>query len=97
HRRIVCVGTTTVRALEGGLALGEGHLLAGDASTNIFITPGYKFRGAGALLTNFHLPQSTLVMMVSALAGRERIVGAYEEAVRKKYRFYSFGDAMLIV
>ncbi|MCP4896221.1 MAG: tRNA preQ1(34) S-adenosylmethionine ribosyltransferase-isomerase QueA [bacterium] len=97
HRRIVCVGTTTVRALEGGLALGEGHLMAGDASTNIFITPGYRFRGAGALLTNFHLPQSTLVMMVSALAGRERIVGAYEEAVRKKYRFYSFGDAMLIV
>lgn len=95
-RKVVCVGTTTVRALEGGLAAGDGRLSAGEAWTNIFITPGFRFRGTGALLTNFHLPRSTLLMMISAFAGREFVLDAYREAVRKKYRFYSYGDAMLL-
>jgi S-adenosylmethionine:tRNA ribosyltransferase-isomerase len=96
-RRIVCVGTTTVRALEGALAAGVGRVGAGDSWTDLFITPGFEFRGTGALLTNFHLPRSTLLMMVSAFAGRERVQKAYEEAIREGYRFYSYGDAMLIV
>ena len=70
---------------------------AGEAWTDIFITPGFAFRGTGALLTNFHLPRSTLLMMVSAFAGRERILAAYAEAIREGYRFYSYGDAMLIL
>jgi S-adenosylmethionine:tRNA ribosyltransferase-isomerase len=97
RRRIVCVGTTTVRALEGALDAGVGRVGAGDSWTDLFITPGFEFRGTGALLTNFHLPRSTLLMMVSALAGRESILKAYEEAIREGYRFYSYGDAMLIV
>jgi S-adenosylmethionine:tRNA ribosyltransferase-isomerase len=96
-RRIVCVGTTTVRALEGAIDAGGGRIAAGDSSTDLFITPGFRFRGTGALLTNFHLPRSTLLMMVSAFAGRERVLEAYEEAIREGYRFYSYGDAMLIV
>ena len=96
-RRIVCVGTTSARALEGALARGGGQVLTGWDSTDIFITPGYDFQGVGALLTNFHLPKSTLLMMISALAGRERILDVYAEAVRERYRFFSFGDAMLIV
>jgi len=96
-RRIVCVGTTSVRALEDALDRGEGRVLPGWCSTRIFIRPGYRFRGTGALLTNFHLPKSTLLMLVSALAGRESILHAYREAVARKYRFFSFGDAMLIV
>jgi S-adenosylmethionine:tRNA ribosyltransferase-isomerase len=96
-RRIVCVGTTTVRALEGALVVGQGHVRPGDAWTDVFITPGFEFRGTGALLTNFHLPRSTLLMMVSAFAGRERVLQAYDEAVREGYRFYSYGDAMLIL
>jgi S-adenosylmethionine:tRNA ribosyltransferase-isomerase len=96
-RRIVCVGTTSVRALEGALTVGEGRLQPGDGWTRIFITPGYRFRGAGALLTNFHLPRSTLLMMISAFAGRERVLAAYAEAVAERYRFFSYGDAMLIV
>ncbi len=96
-RRIVCVGTTSARALEGALArTGEG-VVPGWDETDIFITPGYDFRGVGALLTNFHLPKSTLLMMVSALAGRERVLEAYAEAVGERYRFFSYGDAMLIV
>jgi len=97
NRRIVCVGTTSARALEGALARGGDHVVAGWDSTDIFITPGYSFRGVGALLTNFHLPKSTLLMMVSALAGRERMLEVYAEAVRERYRFFSYGDAMLIV
>jgi S-adenosylmethionine:tRNA ribosyltransferase-isomerase len=97
HRRIVCVGTTSARALEGALARAGGEIVPGWDETDIFITPGYDFRGVGALLTNFHLPKSTLLMMVSALAGRERVLGAYAEAVRERYRFFSYGDAMLIV
>jgi S-adenosylmethionine:tRNA ribosyltransferase-isomerase len=97
NRRILCVGTTTVRALEGAMAVEGGRIAAGESSTDLFITPGFPFRGTGAMLTNFHLPRSTLLMMVSAFAGRERVLGAYEEAIGEGYRFYSYGDAMLIV
>lgn len=95
-RRIVCVGTTSVRALEGALEVGGGRLKPGHGTTRIFITPGYEFRGAGAMLTNFHLPRSTLLMMISAFAGRETILAAYAEAVARRYRFFSYGDAMFI-
>jgi S-adenosylmethionine:tRNA ribosyltransferase-isomerase len=97
ERRVVCVGTTTVRALEGALAAGSGRVQPGAAWTELFITPGFEFRGCGALLTNFHLPRSTLLMMVSAIAGRELVLAAYHEAIRERYRFYSYGDAMLII
>lgn len=95
-RRVVCVGTTTVRALESA-ADTEGRIRAGSGETDIFIYPPYKFRVADALLTNFHLPRSTLLMLVSAFAGREPVLRAYEEAIREGYRFYSYGDCMLIV
>lgn len=94
--RIICVGTTSCRTVES--AAGEdGRVSAGCGNTEIFIYPGYHFKVLDALITNFHLPESTLVMLVSALAGREQVLAAYEEAVREKYRFFSFGDAMLIV
>jgi S-adenosylmethionine:tRNA ribosyltransferase-isomerase len=93
-RRIVAVGTTTVRALESAAAAGALHAGAGEAS--LFIHPGHRFHVVDALLTNFHLPRSPLLALVSALAGWDRIRAAYEEAVRLRYRFYSFGDAMLI-
>ncbi len=96
RRRIVCVGTTSVRALEGALEAGQGRVRPGDGWTRLFITPGFAFRGVGAMLTNFHLPRSTLLMLVSALAGRERILSAYAEAIARRYRFFSYGDAMLI-
>jgi S-adenosylmethionine:tRNA ribosyltransferase-isomerase len=96
RRRVVCVGTTSVRALEGALAAGDGRVAPGEGWTDIFITPGYRFRGVGALMTNFHLPRSTLLMLVSALAGRERMLAAYREAVAMRYRFFSYGDAMLV-
>jgi S-adenosylmethionine:tRNA ribosyltransferase-isomerase len=96
-RRVVCVGTTSVRALEAALVAGGGKVTPGEAWTDLFITPGFEFRGCGALLTNFHLPRSTLLMMVSAFASRERVLAAYQEAIREGYRFYSYGDAMLIV
>ena len=93
--RVVAVGTTSCRTLE--TATDEGHIThAGSGSTSIFIYPGYAFKGIDALITNFHLPESTLLMLVSALAGREQVLAAYEEAVREKYRFFSFGDAMFI-
>lgn len=93
--RVICVGTTSCRTLES--ATGEdGILRAGSGWTDIFIYPGYRFKILDALITNFHLPESTLVMLVSALAGREHILAAYEEAVKEKYRFFSFGDAMFI-
>ena len=95
-RRIVAAGTTVVRALEGNLSA-FGHIEAGDHQTSCFITPGFTFGVVGAMITNFHLPRSTLLMMVSAFAGRERILYAYAEAIAHGYRFYSFGDAMLIV
>lgn len=96
-RRIVCVGTTSVRALEDAIQKGEGRVKPGWTSTRIFIYPGFEFRGTGALLTNFHLPESTLLMLVSAFVGREKVLESYQEAVRRRYRFFSYGDAMLIV
>lgn len=95
-RRVVAVGTTCVRALESA-ATEDGRLEAGEGTTTLFITPGYRFRLVGAMLTNFHLPRSTLLMLVSAFAGRELILEAYAMAVRERMRFYSFGDAMLIL
>ena len=93
--RVICVGTTSCRTLES--ATGEdGILKAGSGWTDIFIYPGYQFRVIDSLITNFHLPESTLVMLVSALAGREQVLNAYRIAVEEKYRFFSFGDAMLI-
>ena len=96
-RRVVCVGTTACRALEHALARGGGRVLPGAACADLFIVPGYAFRGTGALLTNFHLPRSTLLMLVAALAGRERALTACATAVRERFAFYSFGDAMLIL
>ena len=93
--RIVCVGTTSCRTLES-LANEDGSFEEKSAWTEIFIYPGYRFKAMNALITNFHLPESTLVMLVSAFAGREPVLRAYEEAVRQRYRFFSFGDAMFI-
>ena len=93
--RVICVGTTSCRTIES--AAGEdGILRAGSGWTEIFIYPGYKFKMLDALITNFHLPESTLLMLVSALAGRDNVMAAYEEAVKERYRFFSFGDAMFI-
>ena len=94
--RVICVGTTSCRTVESA-GSEEGRLKACSGWTDIFIYPGYRFKVLDGLITNFHLPESTLVMLVSALAGREHILAAYEEAVREKYRFFSFGDAMLIL
>jgi S-adenosylmethionine:tRNA ribosyltransferase-isomerase len=122
-RRIVCVGTTTVRVLEGQAteargqklearmqssdagtasgelrgAKGELRVAPGKGQTNLYIYPGYEWKVVGALLTNFHLPKSTLLMLVSAFAGREAVLAAYQHAIEQRYRFYSFGDAMLVV
>ena len=93
--RCICVGTTSCRTIESWAAE-DGHMEAKAGWTNIFIYPGYRFKVLDALVTNFHLPESTLIMLVSALAGREATLAAYEEAVREKYRFFSFGDAMFI-
>ncbi len=93
--RIVCVGTTSCRTVES-FANEDGTMDAQSGCTNIFIYPGYKFKCLDALITNFHLPESTLIMLVSALAGREHVLAAYKEAVEKRYRFFSFGDAMFI-
>lgn len=97
--RVVAVGTTSVRTLESAaLSASAGQVVAPfSGSTSLFILPGYSFRVVDAMITNFHLPRSTLLMLVSAFAGREKILNAYQEAVRLEYRFYSFGDAMLIV
>lgn len=104
--RIICVGTTSCRTIESAAQrlrkensmAGEGEILqAGSGWTDIFIYPGYQFQVLDGLITNFHLPESTLVMLVSALAGRERVMHAYETAVEERYRFFSFGDAMLII
>ncbi len=96
-RRVVCVGTTSCRALEDALCAGRGRVRAGAATARLYITPGYRFLGMGALLTNFHLPRSTLLMLVSAFAGRERVLDAYRTAMARGFRFYSFGDAMLVL
>ncbi len=104
-RRVVAVGTTVVRTLEGaaaaaaeeaGSGAGETPVPPGPGATRLFIYPGFRFRIVDALLTNFHLPRSTLLMLVSAFAGRDRVLAAYDEAVREGYRFYSYGDAMLL-
>lgn len=96
-RRIVAVGTTTVRALEdAALKSPTGRLQPGSRQAGIFIYPEYDFRAVGALLTNFHLPQSTLLMLVCAFGGKERVLGAYRHAVQEQYRFYSYGDCMLV-
>lgn len=93
--RVISVGTTSTRTLES-VALVDGRIVPGSGNTEIFIYPGYTFKVIDALITNFHLPESTLLMLVSALAGRDHILAAYEEAVRERYRFFSFGDAMFI-
>lgn len=93
--RVIAIGTTAVRTLESA-ATDEGAIRAGSRETAIFITPGYRFRAVDALLTNFHLPESTLIMLVSAFAGRSLTFRAYDEAVRERYRFYSYGDCMFI-
>lgn len=95
-RRVVAVGTTTTRALEASARLGGGRLVAGAGVTDLYIYPGFDFQVVGALLTNFHLPRSSLLLLVCAIAGRETVLAAYAEAVRRRYRFYSYGDAMLI-
>lgn len=94
--RVICVGTTSCRTIESA-ANADGTLCACSGWTDIFIYPGYQFQVLDGLITNFHLPESTLLMLVSALAGREHVLAAYQEAVQKKYRFFSFGDAMLVL
>lgn len=96
-RRIVAVGTTTTRALEDAAIRGAGRPRAGRADATVFIHPGFEFRVIGGLLTNFHLPKSSLLMLVAAFAGRERTLAAYRHAVEQRYRFYSYGDAMLVL
>lgn len=94
-KRVICVGTTSCRTVESA-ADASGRIAPGCGNTEIFIYPGYRFKMLDALITNFHLPESTLVMLVSALAGREHVLHAYQEAIAEKYRFFSFGDAMFI-
>ena len=95
-KRIISVGTTSCRVLES-IADENGFVKETEGDTSIFIYPGYKFKCIDSLITNFHLPESTLVMLVSALAGKDFILKAYKEAVEKEYRFFSFGDAMIIL
>jgi S-adenosylmethionine:tRNA ribosyltransferase-isomerase len=95
-RRIVAVGTTVVRALESAALAAGGEVQAGAAASELFVTPGFRCRVVDVLLTNFHLPRSTLLLLVAAFAGRERVLAAYDEAIRAGYRFYSYGDAMLL-
>lgn len=95
--RIVSVGTTSTRTLETIASANNGRFTESSGWTDIFIYPGYEFKGIDGMITNFHLPKSTLIMLVSALAGRENVLHAYNEAVRERYRFFSFGDAMLII
>ena len=96
-RRVIAAGTTTVRTLEHcAAASSDGRLRASSGSTNIFISPGFRFRAVDALLTNFHLPQSTLLMLVAAFAGRDNVLAAYRHAVEARYRFFSYGDCMFI-
>jgi S-adenosylmethionine:tRNA ribosyltransferase-isomerase len=96
-RRILAVGTTTTRALEDAAIRGGGRVAAGRSTASVFIYPGFRFQVVGGLLTNFHLPRSSLLMLVAAFAGRERVLAAYREAVAARYRFYSYGDAMLVI
>lgn len=94
--RVICVGTTSCRTIESA-ADEQGIVRAGEGETDIFIYPGYFFKVLDGLITNFHLPESTLLMLVSALAGKEQVMAAYQEAIQKRYRFFSFGDAMFII
>jgi len=94
-RRIVAAGTTVVRTLEGNIQT-HGRIVPGDGVTDLFITPGFAFAAVDVMITNFHLPRSSLLVLVSAFAGRERVLSAYREAVARRYRFFSFGDAMLV-
>jgi S-adenosylmethionine:tRNA ribosyltransferase-isomerase len=95
--RVIAVGTTSVRSLEDAARLrGDGTVAAGSRWTDLFIYPGFEFRVVDALITNFHLPRSTLLMLVCAFAGTEEVLNAYDVAARERYRFYSFGDAMFI-
>ena len=94
-KRVICVGTTSCRTVESA-ADENGRMHETEGNTSIFIYPGYKFKVLDCLITNFHLPESTLIMLVSALAGRDNILNAYQKAVEMKYRFFSFGDAMFI-
>jgi S-adenosylmethionine:tRNA ribosyltransferase-isomerase len=94
--RVVAVGTTSVRTLEAA-ADDEGRVAAGAGETGLVIVPGHRFRVVDAMVTNFHLPRSSLLLLVAAFAGRERVLAAYAEAVRERYRFYSYGDAMVVV
>jgi S-adenosylmethionine:tRNA ribosyltransferase-isomerase len=95
-RRVVAIGTTTVRTLEHAIRIGKGNISAGSNIADIFIYPGFEFQVVSAMLTNFHLPQSSLLMLVSAFAGRENVLRAYEYAVAERYRFYSYGDCMFV-
>ena len=97
HRRIIAVGTTTTRTLEAVAIAHDGEIVAGHGATDLFIYPGFRFRVVNGLLTNFHLPQSSLLMLVSAFAGRDLVRTAYDAAVAERYRFYSYGDAMLVL
>jgi len=96
-RRVIAVGTTTTRALENSARVSGGRVASGAATADIFMYPGYEFQVITGLMTNFHLPKSSLLMLVSALAGRERLLAAYSAAISQQYRFYSYGDAMLVV
>jgi S-adenosylmethionine:tRNA ribosyltransferase-isomerase len=96
-RRVVAIGTTVARALESAALACGGQLAPAHGDTALFIVPGYRFQVIDALLTNFHLPQSTLLMLVAAFAGRERVLAAYAHAVAAGYRFFSYGDAMLLL
>jgi S-adenosylmethionine:tRNA ribosyltransferase-isomerase len=93
--RVIAVGTTSVRTLET-VASEDGHMQSASGNTSIFIHPGYQWKVVDGLITNFHLPKSTLIMLVSSLAGREHVLAAYRKAVEERYRFFSFGDAMFI-
>jgi S-adenosylmethionine:tRNA ribosyltransferase-isomerase len=95
--RIITVGTTSTRTVETIATENNGKFIASSGWTSIFIFPGYEFKGIDGMITNFHLPKSTLIMLISALAGRENVLAAYKQAVEEKYRFFSFGDAMLII
>jgi S-adenosylmethionine:tRNA ribosyltransferase-isomerase len=95
-RRVIAVGTTTTRTLEAVAAAHDGHIVAGAGATDLFIYPGFAFKVVGALLTNFHLPRSSLIMLVAAFAGHDTVMNAYDAAIAERYRFYSYGDAMLI-
>jgi S-adenosylmethionine:tRNA ribosyltransferase-isomerase len=97
HRRVIAVGTTTTRTLESVAAANGGRIVAGAGHTDLFIYPGFTFRVLSGLLTNFHLPQSSLLMLVCAFGGRERVLAAYRAAIAERYRFYSYGDAMLVL